>query len=243
MTRSRPSRRRRRRTRCHRIRGTWASERTTSLGDERTLAEEGPRADGLSRARAASSGASRAHRLLDVLPRRLTLRGRRLAPRGDGLPLAARPAARRGGPEPGRRLRDVVLLGYLDAVAFRRGEDLPPGALLRRRGRERGLVEASHRVAHVALVVERQVALAVLVDVGEHVLVHRLALLFPEIWHIEPPRSTPAKRVPARVEIPLDERGKLPSPRFGAPWRRGSGGRPAARVRLRVRRAATSPHR
>ena len=46
-------------------------------------------------------------------------------------------------------------------------EDLPRGFLLRRLAVEFGLTEAGDRVAGVALVVDRQMTLAVLVDIGE----------------------------------------------------------------------------
>ena len=66
-----------------------------------------------------------------------------------------------------RGARDPVVVADLDAVLVRRGHDLLACTLLRRGALEVGLVPARHGVADMRLVVDRQVALAVPVDVGE----------------------------------------------------------------------------
>src|SRR5256886_773500 len=116
-------------------------------------------------------------RLLHVAPRRgaLAWRGRALRP--DGLPAAAGSLLRRGRAEAARAARDFVVLTDLDAVSFRGRDDLPAGRLFGGPRLELGLVPPRHRVAHVRLVVEGEVALAPAIDVGERALVELLAFL------------------------------------------------------------------
>src|SRR5438067_1730073 len=94
----------------------------------------------------------------------------------DVLPSTARSALRPRGPQRRRSLRDLVVGRHLDAIAFRGGEDLAPRALFRALRFELGLIEARHRVTHVRLVLDREVLLAVRVDVRELVLGDALAL-------------------------------------------------------------------
>src|SRR5436853_124342 len=84
--------------------------------------------------------------------------------------VSARPPFRRRRAQPAGRLGDLVIRADLDPMSLRRGRDLPPRRLFRAFGLELGLVPARHRVPDVGLVVQRQVALAVLVDVGEGAL-------------------------------------------------------------------------
>src|SRR5205823_1308174 len=64
-------------------------------------------------------------------------------------------------------LDDLVRLVDIDVLALRRPDDLPSRGLLLARAVEVRAREARHRVADVTLVVDRQVPLAFLVDVGE----------------------------------------------------------------------------
>src|SRR5437773_9153789 len=115
-------------------------------------------------------------RFLDVAAGGGPLPRRRWALRSDGLLPAARPAFRRRRAQPAGRFGDLVIRADLDPMSLRRGRDLSPRRLFRAFGLELGLVPARHRVPDVGLVVQRQVALTVLVDVGEGALVELFAV-------------------------------------------------------------------
>src|SRR5204863_3334721 len=83
------------------------------------------------------------------------------------------------------RLGHVVGLGDLDTPPFRRRHDLLAGGLLLRPGLEVGLVEPSHGVTDMLVVVDREMALALLVDVRELALVHLFSFLGVELSQLE----------------------------------------------------------
>src|ERR1035437_925442 len=80
---------------------------------------------------------------------------------------AAGPALGRRRPMRTARPVDVGVFVDLDAMHLGGTQDLPPGTLLGRLALELGLIEAGDRVAHVRLVVDGEVLLALRVDICE----------------------------------------------------------------------------
>src|SRR5581483_5490076 len=81
----------------------------------------------------------------------------------------------------------VVVGVHVDVVLLRRSQDLLRRLVLRRLALEVRPAEALDGVADVLLVVDRQVALAVAVDVGEVGVFQALALLGRQLCHAIPP--------------------------------------------------------
>src|SRR5439155_14507697 len=106
--------------------------------------------------------------------------------------------------------RDVVALGDFDTPALCGLHDLLASCLLLGAGLEVGLVETSHGVTDVGLVVDREVALALLVDVRELALVHLFPVFGVELSHNGPPSlffpRTAAHTVPTERSPEPDRR-------------------------------------
>src|SRR2546422_520130 len=85
------------------------------------------------------------------------------------------------------RPEDLVVLADLDPVTFRCCEDLLSRRLLGARGLELGLVPPRHRVPHVRLVVDGEVAFTASVHVRELPFVELLAVLGVELCHCVAP--------------------------------------------------------
>src|ERR1035437_1931635 len=96
---------------------------------------------------------------------------------------AAGPALGRRCPMRTARPADVRVFVDLDAIHLGGTQDLPPGTLLGRLALELGLSEAGDRVPHVRFVVDRQVFLALRVDIRELRGAELLPILGAEFSH------------------------------------------------------------
>src|SRR5688500_5702232 len=93
------------------------------------------------------------------------------------------------------RLANVAVLVDLDVMALRGGQDPLPNSLLGCLALEVGLVEARDGIAHVRLIVDRKVLAAVVVDICEPILAHRVAPLRAQIGHRGSPLGMVARNL------------------------------------------------
>src|SRR5437867_727292 len=125
------------------------------------------------------------------------------------LPLAPRTPPAISRPE------NFVVLADLDPVTFRSCEDLRPRRLLGACGLELGLVPPGHRVPHVRLVVDGEVAFTASVHVRELPFVELLAVLGVELCHCVAPfqERDAAQLGPGHGMVPnrREERNKRPA--------------------------------